>query len=90
MSRESIKDAQVEPAFEQAAALRTAGVSNVVHVTVPAEVAFNLDKFQKVQADIFGRLGHPNCYSGWDVRWDLVRQFAVDRDLNVRQAGLVG
>ena len=74
---------KVTPELDRAHALRAAGLSNVVRVTVPAEVYFNLDKIQTVQKDIFGRLGHPNCYSGWDIRLDLERNFMVDERLNV-------
>jgi hypothetical protein len=78
---------KMEPLPQEAMALRTAGASNVVRVSLPAEVAFNLDRFQKVQADIFERLGHPHCVSGWDVRFDLVRQFVVDTKGTIREGG---
>jgi hypothetical protein len=58
---------------------------DVVRVSVPVDVAYDLDRFQKVQRDILGRLGHAQCYSGWDIRWDIVRNFAVDPKLNVRE-----
>lgn len=58
--------------------------SRAVHVTVPAEVAFDLDRFQKVQADILGRLGCRACCSGWDIRFDIERRFIVDANLDVR------
>lgn len=61
---------------------------SVVQVSVPLSVAFDLDKIQRVERTIFERLGHPNCYSGWDVRWDIFRQYAVDEKLNVRPLGL--
>jgi hypothetical protein len=64
--------------------LKSASATNVVRVSVPADVYFNLDKIQKVQKDIFGRLGHLACYSGFDVRFDLERHFRVDEKLNVQ------
>jgi len=60
----------------------------VVNVTLPAEVAFDLDRFTKVQRDILGKLGCMACCSGFDIRWDFARQFHVDEQLNVRQPGL--
>jgi hypothetical protein len=72
---------------EKLQAYRATGASNVVRVSVPADVYFNLDKLQKVQREIFGRLGHLACYSGWDVRFDLQRQFLVDEKLRVGPAG---
>ena len=61
--------------------------SNVVKVSVPAEVAYDLDQFQRVQETILDRLGCPACTSGWDIRWDLQRNFLVDEKLNVREVG---
>ena len=58
---------------------------NTVRVSLPADVAYNFDKFQRVQKDILGRLGCP-CCSGWDIRWDVFRNFYVDEKLNI-QAG---
>jgi len=55
----------------------------VVRVNVPVEVAFDLDKLQKVQRDILGRLGCLACCSGFDIRWDIERNFAVDANLKV-------
>ena len=69
--------------MDKVQALR-AGGSNVVRVTVPTEVYFNLDKIQKVQKEILGRLGHLACYSGWDIRLDLEKNFLVDEKLNVK------
>lgn len=62
--------------------------ARTVHVTVPAEVAFDLDRLQTVQKDILGRLGCPACCSGFDIRFDIARRFVVDANLKVRQSGL--
>lgn len=64
--------------------------SNVVKVSIPAEVAFDLDRFQKVQTDILGKLGCMACCSGWDIRFDIERRFIVDAKLNVRVASDLG
>jgi hypothetical protein len=56
-----------------------------IRVTVPAKVAYNLKNIQKIQATVLGRLGCPACCSGWDIRFDLARSFAVDDRLNVRE-----
>jgi hypothetical protein len=66
--------------------LRAAALDRVVHVTLPAEVAFDIDRFTKVQTDILGKLGCMACCSGWDIRYDLQRRFVVDGELNVREA----
>jgi hypothetical protein len=70
---------------------RTAAIgSNVVRVSIPAEVAFDVDRFQKVQRDILGKLGCQACCSGWDIRFDMEKRFVVDEKLNVRAAGPLG
>ena len=70
-----------------AESIRVSSRSNVVNVSLPAEVAFNFDKFVKVQKDILGRLGCLACCSGWDIRWDLEPRFMVDEKLRVERAG---
>lgn len=54
-----------------------------IRVSLPADVAYDLDKFGKIQKDILGRLGCMACCSGWDIRWDIFRDFHVDDRLNV-------
>ncbi|SEG95885.1 hypothetical protein SAMN05444920_109191 [Nonomuraea solani] len=63
------------------------GGGRVVQVTIPAEVAFDLDKFQAVQKDILGRLGCRGCCSGWDIRYELQRRFLVNDKLEIREPG---
>jgi hypothetical protein len=75
--------------LDKVQAQRALGRGNVVRVSVPAEVYFSLDKIQRVQKDIFGRLGHATCYSGWDIRLDLERNFLVDERLNVKPVAAV-
>ena len=70
--------------------LRAGAVDRVVHVTLPAEVAFDIDRFSKVQIDILGKLGCMACCSGWDIRYDIQRRFVVDAELNVRDATALG
>ena len=62
-----------------------------VRVTLPAKVAYDLKAFQKVQASILDRFGCPNCHSGLDIRYDVIRSFAVDEKLNLieRVGGVV-
>jgi hypothetical protein len=65
--------------------LSAAVLPKTVRVSLPADVVYDLDKFQRVQKDILGRLGCP-CTSGFDIRWDVFRNFYVDEKLNI-QAG---
>jgi hypothetical protein len=68
----------------------TLGPSRTVHVTLPAEVAFDLEKFQKVQGDILGKLGCMACCSGWDIKYDVQRRFIADASLEVREGPALG
>lgn len=58
---------------------------NTIRVTIPASVAFNFDKMQKVTASVLERLGHAACHSGFDIRFDLARRFQFDDKLNIRE-----
>ncbi|HID29265.1 MAG TPA: hypothetical protein EYP19_04590 [Desulfobacterales bacterium] len=53
-------------------------INNVVRVTVPLKVGYNLKKMQEVTASILDRFGCPNCHSGLDIRFDLERNFLVN------------
>lgn len=57
---------------------------NVVQVTVPLKAFNDLDAIQRVQKDVLGQLGCEACCSGWDIRFDIARQFVVDEQLTVR------
>ena len=61
-----------------------ASQGNVVRVTVPIKVYYDLEALATVQREVFRQLGHDMCCSGWDVRYDVARQFQVDDQLNVR------
>jgi len=72
----NIEDAPEQPAI----------TGQVVRVSIPKELAYNLDRFQEVQKNILGKLGCRACCSGWDIRWEFERRFLVDNQLNVREA----
>lgn len=57
----------------------------VVRVRLPRALAFDLRKFQLVQASILDRLGCQACCSGFDIRWEFARDFAVDEQLKVTE-----
>lgn len=56
-----------------------------VHVTLPAEIAFDLDRFHEAQKGILGKLGCMACCSGWDIRYDIQRSFVIDANLEVHE-----
>lgn len=55
-------------------------------VVVPASVAFDRDKMEKITREILGRVGCPDCHSGRDIRFELERNFFVDEKLQIRPA----
>jgi len=60
--------------------------SRVVQVQVPARVAVDLDlkAIHELEADLFDKLGHPGCYSGFDIRWMVEEQFFVDEARSIQ------
>lgn len=52
---------------------------NVVRVSVPAKAYYNLGSIQEIQKDILGELGCLACCSGWDIRFDMQRNFVINR-----------
>lgn len=61
--------------------------SRPVRVQLSTSVATNMELFQKAQLQILDRLGCPACCSGFDIRWDTVRDFVVDNELNIHEIG---
>lgn len=57
--------------------------TNVVRVSIPAKIAYDLGQMQKITASVLDQLGCPNCHSGYDIRFDLERRFIIDEKLNV-------
>jgi len=51
---------------------------NVIRVTVPAKAYFDLGSIQRIQKDILGQLGCLACCSGWDIRFDMQRNFVIN------------
>jgi len=52
---------------------------NVIRVSVPAKAYFDLGSMQEIQKDILGELGCLACCSGWDIRFDMQRNFVINR-----------
>ena len=46
-----------------------------IHIKIPVSVAFDLQRMNKATALVLDRLGCPECHSGFDLRFDLERQF---------------
>ena len=59
-----------------------------VRISMPAAVANDLDTFKKGIAAFAERLGCPECFSGFDCRFESERDFVLDSDLNVKPTGV--
>lgn len=59
--------------------------SRVVHVSVPAKVAFDLGGMQEATAIVLDRLGCAQCHSGWDIRFSMEDRFLFDEQLQLRR-----
>jgi len=59
----------------------------VVRVSVSADLHNNFDAMQRVTKSVLGKLGCEGCHSGFDIRYDVARQFAADEKGNVRALG---
>jgi len=51
---------------------------NPIRVSVPAAVAFNAKEFKTSVASLMERLGCPTCFSGFDCRFQLQRDYFID------------
>jgi hypothetical protein len=60
-----------------------------LRVTLPASVAFDLDRFRQTVANLAERLGHPRCLSGAPCFFDFERFFRVDPE-TLQITGLAG
>jgi len=49
-----------------------------IQVHAPAEILFDLEAFQRVQASVLAKAGHPGCTSGMQFLWQAYEEFAVD------------
>jgi hypothetical protein len=49
-----------------------------IRVAVPSDILNDLERFQKVQASVLGRAGHPGCTSGMQVIWQEFESWVVD------------
>lgn len=54
------------------------GIDRVATVRVDAATFADLGRMQDITAQTLGRLGCDGCHSGWDIRFLLERDFAVN------------
>lgn len=59
-----------------------------ITISLPPDVAHNADKMQKVMAAALGKIGHTGCHSGYDFRYLIEANYAVDaKSLDLRGIG---
>ncbi|MFF4378145.1 hypothetical protein ACIQI7_27375 [Kitasatospora sp. NPDC092039] len=56
-----------------------------VTVTVPVGLAGDLDRMNQVIKNVMTQLGHPNCHSGFDLRFRQSLDFVVSPKGDVAQ-----
>jgi hypothetical protein len=77
-------------AFNQGLSEATSSVGHVVRVTIPAAMFHNLEAMHKVTRQVLGQLGCEACHSGFDIRYDVTRQFVVDERGNLQTPTIAG
>jgi len=65
-------------------AIGTWPTPEVVQVQIPAKVAYDLKSMQKATEIVLGRLGCPECHSGWDIRFEIENRYRFDNKLKIR------
>lgn len=68
--------------------LSTSSLGQAVRVSIPAGLAHDFDAMQRVTKQVLGQLGCEGCHSGFDIRFEVLRDFIADEKANVRPAGL--
>lgn len=54
-----------------------------IRVTIPASVAYDLGRMEKVNKIVLGKLGCPNCHSGFAILYDIERVFEFNENLEL-------
>ncbi|MBR9998222.1 MAG: hypothetical protein KFF73_04585 [Cyclobacteriaceae bacterium] len=60
-----------------------------IQVSIPASVAYDLKKFQKITETVLGRLGCPACCSGFDIRFIVENRFRFNDKLELLEGGIL-
>lgn len=57
-----------------------------IHIRVPASATNNMNSMQKITENVLGKLGCPNCHSGFDLRFDIERIFVFNENLELERS----
>jgi hypothetical protein len=55
-----------------------------IHVKITPDVMYDFDKISKVLQKTLTELGCPACCSGYDIRFDVERNFIADSNFDVK------
>ena len=61
-------------------------LGHAVRVSVPVSVTHNLEAMHQITANVLKELGCAGCHSGFDIRYDVLRDFVADARGNLRAA----
>ena len=65
--------------------------SGPIRVSIPASVAYDLDKLTRVLANLARAGGHTGCTSGRDLLFEEIREFVVNpATLEPQAVGVIG
>ena len=70
------------PTKAPARSSRSVDYKGPVHIDIPPEVAFDIDRMAEITRTIMGRLGCDGCHSGFDLRFNVARRWVFDAKLN--------
>ena len=59
-------------------------LGQTVRVSIPVSLTHNLDAMHRVTANVLKELGCAACHSGFDIRYDVLRDFVSDEKGNLR------
>ena len=55
----------------------------VIRIRVPARMAYDLDSMTKITANMVKELGCEPCHSGYDIRFEMISRYTINKKLDV-------
>ncbi len=68
-----MKDLKINSGFEE----------KIIKIKVPVKVAYDAEKMRRVSEIVLSELGCAACHSGFDLRFDIQRQFVFNEKLEL-------
>lgn len=70
-----------------ATTVKRAAARGPVTVVIPRNAAKDIERFQKIQRSVLGKLGCLACCSGFDIRWVEEEIFVADAAGGLQKIG---